>query len=201
MQLLVKVIPLRAGTSEPVGEPRLLRCPPDVAPDTILSFLTERLGEAIDTAWTSTREHTPLAIGWVFPAAPAIAPHEAAEVACVPFTEASGGSLQPLFEVHADLRAQSTQRAGSHDGDTTVVRQPHRAYHPAAGHTGQDTTTPGAPSAEPVGELDQALAAIARHTGATLRIYPRPGRAVRRVSLRDSADVKGRQFGDGPDRG
>jgi hypothetical protein len=36
MQLFVKVIPLRHGTGEPAGEPRLLRCPPSVAPDAIL---------------------------------------------------------------------------------------------------------------------------------------------------------------------
>ena len=44
MQLSVKVIPLRPGTGEPTGEPRLLRCPAGVAPDTILSFLTQQLG-------------------------------------------------------------------------------------------------------------------------------------------------------------
>jgi hypothetical protein len=39
MRLLVKVIPLKTGTAEPAGDPGMLRCPPDVAPDTILSFL------------------------------------------------------------------------------------------------------------------------------------------------------------------
>ncbi len=48
MQLFVKVIPLRAGTGEPAGEPRLVCCPPDVEPDTSLSFLTQRLGEVIE---------------------------------------------------------------------------------------------------------------------------------------------------------
>jgi hypothetical protein len=198
MQLFVnvKVIPLRTGTGESAGEPRLLRCPPDVAPDTIMSFLTQQLGEAIDTAWTSTGEHTRLAIGWVFPGAPATGPHEAVEVACAPFIEAPGGSPQPLFEVHAGQRRQSAQRAGSHSQDPTVIRHPHRAYHPAARHTGQDTITPGAPPAGPVGELDQALAAIARHTGATLRIYPRPGQAARRVVLRDDRDDRGTHYED-----
>src|SRR5215467_2761903 len=50
MQLYVKLIPLWAGTSESAGEPRLLCCPPDVEPDTVLSFLTQQLGEVIDTA-------------------------------------------------------------------------------------------------------------------------------------------------------
>ena len=57
MPLFVKVIPLRAGTGEPDGDPRMLRCPGDVEPDTILPFLTQRLGEAIDTVWTSTEHH------------------------------------------------------------------------------------------------------------------------------------------------
>jgi hypothetical protein len=35
-------------------------------------------------------------------------------------------------------------------------------------------------------ELDQAMAAIAEQTGATLHTCPRPGRAVRRVVLRDT---------------
>jgi hypothetical protein len=46
MRLFVKVIPLRAGTSEPAGEPRLVRCPRDVEPDTVLSFLTQQLVQA-----------------------------------------------------------------------------------------------------------------------------------------------------------
>jgi hypothetical protein len=50
VRLFVKVIPLRAGTGEPAGEPCLVSCPPDVEPDTVLSFLTKRLGEVIETA-------------------------------------------------------------------------------------------------------------------------------------------------------
>jgi hypothetical protein len=46
--------PLRPGGGEPGGEPWLLRCPADVAPDTILPFLTRRWGEVIGTAWTSS---------------------------------------------------------------------------------------------------------------------------------------------------
>jgi hypothetical protein len=95
MQLFVKVIPLRPGTGELGGEPRLLRCPPGVAPDAILSFLTQRLGEVIGTAWTSTGEHARLDVGWVFSGARATGSHEAADFACVPFIEAPGGSLQP----------------------------------------------------------------------------------------------------------
>jgi hypothetical protein len=42
-------------------------------------------------------------------------------------------------------------------------------------------------------KLDQTMAAIAAQTGATLHTYPRPGRAVRRVVLRDTHDDRGTQ--------
>jgi hypothetical protein len=175
MQLFVKVIPLRPGTGEPGGEPRLLRCPPGVAPDAILSFLTQRLGEVIGTAWTSTGEHARLDVGWVFSGARAPGSHEAADFACVPFIEAPGGSLQPLFEAPPGQRRQSARPAGSR---------------------GLDAGTCDAPPAGPLGELGQALAAIARQTGATLRIYPRPGRAARRIVLRNDRDDRGTRYQD-----
>jgi hypothetical protein len=196
MQLFVKVIPLRAGTGESAGEPRMLCCPPDVEPDTVLSFLTQRLGEVIETVWTSAEEHKRLDIGWVFPGAPATVPQDAVQVACVPFIEGPGGSLQPLFEVQASQRRQFAQLADSHNLDTTVIQQPHRAYHPAAGHAGQDTSTPDAQPAGSLGELGQALAAIARQTGATLRSYPRPGHATRRIVLREDHDGRGTHYQD-----
>ena len=44
------------------------------------------------------------------------------------------------------------------------------------------------------GQLDLRMAEIARGAGAVLRTCPRPGRAVRRVILRDSCDGKGTRF-------
>jgi hypothetical protein len=38
---------------------------------------------------------------------------------------------------------------------------------------------------DPRDQVEQDLAEIARATGGTLHMYPRPGRAVRRVILRD----------------
>ena len=38
------------------------------------------------------------------------------------------------------------------------------------------------------------MARFARETGGTLRIYPRPGRAVRRVVLREIRDERGSQY-------
>ena len=196
MQLFVKVIPLRAGTGEPAGEPRLLCCSPDVEPDTVLSFLTQRLGEVIETVWTSTEHHIRLDIGWGFGGAPATGPQEAVEFACVPLIEGPGGSLLPMFEVQAGQRRQFAQLADSHGLDTTVIQQPHRAYHPAAGPAVQDISRPQAQQAGPSGELDQALAAIARQAGATLRSYPRPGHAARRIILRDDRDDCGTHHQD-----
>jgi hypothetical protein len=43
-------------------------------------------------------------------------------------------------------------------------------------------------------ELDQTMAAIAAQTGVVLHTYPRPGRAVRRVVLRDTRGDRGTQF-------
>ena len=42
--------------------------------------------------------------------------------------------------------------------------------------------------------LDETMAQIANQTGATLHIYPHPGRAARRVVLRDTRDDRGTQF-------
>jgi hypothetical protein len=156
-----------------------------------LSFLTQRLGEPVEPAWTSTEHHQRLGIGWVFPGAPVTGRHDAVEFACVPFVESSGGALQPMFEVQADRRRQSDQLADSHDLDATVHQQPHRVYHPAADKVDRDASTPDAPLAGPVDELDQTLAAIARQAGATLHTYPRAGHASRRVVLRDERDDRG----------
>jgi hypothetical protein len=196
MRLFVKVIPLRAGTSESAGDPRLLCCPPDVEPDTILSFLTQQLGEIIETAWTSTSEHTRPAIGWIFPGPPAAGPQDAVEIACVPFIESPGGSLQPMFEAQADQRWQFAQLADSRRQNVTLIQQPHRTYHPAAGPVGKDTSAPDPPPGGSVAALDQTLAAIAHQTGSTLRIYPRPGHAVRRTVLRDDCDDCGTYYLD-----
>jgi hypothetical protein len=196
MQLFVKVIPLRAGTGEPAGEPRLVCCPPDVEPDTILSFLTQQLGEVIETVWTSTEHHERLGVGWVFPGAPATGPQEAVELACVPFIELPGGTLRPMFEAQAGQRRQFAQLADSHGLDTTVIQRPHRAYHPATSQASQGHGTPAAQPAGPVAELDRVLAAIARQAGATLRIYPRPGPAARRIVLRDDRDDRGTRYLD-----
>jgi hypothetical protein len=42
--------------------------------------------------------------------------------------------------------------------------------------------------------LDETMAQIAGQTGATLHVYHHPGRAARRVVLRDARDDRGTQF-------
>jgi len=43
-------------------------------------------------------------------------------------------------------------------------------------------------------QLDRIIANVARETGGTVHVYPRPGRAVRRVVLRDTHGDRGHQF-------
>jgi hypothetical protein len=43
-------------------------------------------------------------------------------------------------------------------------------------------------------QVDAAMEEVAARTGGTLHRYPRPGRAVRRVVLRDSGDDRGSQL-------
>jgi hypothetical protein len=97
-----------------------------------------------------------------------------------------------MYRAQASQHRQAAQLTNSPGVDTTLLQRPHRTYHPSARPTDQDTSTPKATqTAAPAGELDHLLAAIARHTGATLRIYPRPGRAARRIVLRDDRDDRG----------
>ena len=193
MLLFIKIIPLRAGTAEPAGEPRILPCPPGVEPDTILSFLTRRLGEVIETIWTSTERRERIGTGWVFPGTPATESQDAIELACVPFIETADGSLQPMFEAQADQHLQFARQAESRGLDYTLIQRPQREYQPTVG---QDTSTPHPQQAGSVDQLDQPLADIARQTGATLRTYPRPGHVARRTVLRDDRDDRGTHYLD-----
>jgi hypothetical protein len=52
------------------------------------------------------------------------------------------------------------------------------------------------PKANAADEFIADLEAVARQQGGTLHVYPRPGRAVRRVVLRDQTDQRGSQYED-----
>src|SRR5215469_11839916 len=71
-----------------------------------------------------------------------------------------------------------------------------RADRPAAAPDDKVTGAPDTQPAGPLDELDQALAAIGRQTSATLRTYPRPGRAARRIVLRNDHDDRGTRYED-----
>jgi hypothetical protein len=111
MRLVCQGHPPRAAGCEPAGEPRVSRCPPDAEPETVLSVLTQKLGEVIETPCTSTQHHKCLGIGWIFPGTPATGPRQAAELACMPFIELSGALPQFMDEVQAKQCMQFGQLA------------------------------------------------------------------------------------------
>ena len=136
MRLVVKVIPLSAGTAEPAGAPELLSCPPDVEADTILSFLTSKFGDPVQTAWTSTDRHPRIDTGWIFRAPRAGEPDQDVEMLCVPFIEAADGSLRSLFEQLADGREDFEQLASRDAFDQhSVIELPQRDYRPGGSGT------------------------------------------------------------------
>lgn len=126
MRLFVKVTLLLVGTPDQRGTSELLECPASVGPDTIVSYLTQKLGEVTEAAWTSTQWHPRLACGWIFGGT---AEHADQELLCVPLVETGDGSLRPMFELLADQHAEFDEllRAGKLD-DYTEIAMPHRAY-------------------------------------------------------------------------
>jgi hypothetical protein len=95
----------------------VLRCPPDAEPETVLSVLTQKLGEVTETPCTSTEHDKRLGIGWIFPGTPATGLQETAELACMPFIELPGGLLQFMDEVQAEQCMQFAQLAAGHGLD------------------------------------------------------------------------------------
>ena len=200
MDLYIKVITVRAGSSDPESA-RLEPCPPDVDPATVQSYLTGKFGEPLRLVWTSTSHRPRVDIGWVFAGGPAARTDTAHEILCIPTLIAEDGTLQHMFEVQADQRQQFEQLAASGAFDShQVITAPRRDYRQTAG-AGQPASDSRAPRAEGAGspgdwqdQLHQTLTQIADDTGATLHAYPRPGPAVRRVVLRDTRDARGTQL-------
>ena len=134
MQLFVKVVPMKAGSAELAGDTETFECPTDVQPDTILSFLTQKFGGLIDTAWTYTDRHPRIEVGWIFGGGPSTPPEGPVELLCVPQIRVADGSLQSMFELLADQRQDFDRLATSGHLDTyTVVERPQREYRPKAG--------------------------------------------------------------------
>lgn len=136
MRLHVKITPLRPGTAEPAGRSEMRRCPADVEPETVQSFLIQHFGEPIEVAWTATERHERVDLGWIFRTPPE---GEAAEVLCVPFIDMGDGSLRPMFELLADQRQDFEHLAATGAIDSlTVIEAPPRQYGPGADdHTSQ----------------------------------------------------------------
>lgn len=133
-RLWVRILPLLAGTAEPAGQPDVLPCSADVEPDTILSFLSSRLGDPVETAWTSTDRHPRLPAGWIFPTRQTDPPGDPKELLCVPLIETPGGGLRPMFEALADERQDMEELARTGAlRKLTTIELPHRDYQPGDG--------------------------------------------------------------------
>lgn len=129
MQLYIKVIPVKAGTSEPAGDTLLMACPPDVKPDTVLSFLAQSFGEPIDLAWTSTAWEPRMATGWIFPHIAPTAANPDIEYICVPHVLTGDGTLQNIFELQAEQRHEFEQLAADNALDSlAILIAPPRTY-------------------------------------------------------------------------
>lgn len=188
MRLFIKMIPLRAGTSELAGEHGVFECPADVEPDTILSFLTQTLGDVIETIWTWSERHERIDVGWVF-AAPDAEWQGVVDFACVPLLQTADG-LRPVFVVQSDQRREFADVADGRGLDYTVIRGPQRVYQPSV----RSGTGAARGESRPPSNLDEVLPEIARDAGATLHAYPRPSPAARRVVLQDERDDRGTRY-------
>jgi len=131
MQLFGNIVPMKAGSAEPVGESGTIECPADVEPDTILSFLTQEFGPLVDTAWTNTDRHPRIDVGWIFGGTASNPSDGPVELLCVPQIRVADGSLQSMFELLADQRQDFDRLAKSGKLKTyTVIERPQRDYQP-----------------------------------------------------------------------
>lgn len=140
MQIYIKVIPITGGTSQQAGDSLMMPCPQDMEPDTVLSFLSQRFGEPIETAWTSTARHQRLATGWIFPGTNATAHDPEIELLCVPHIRTGNGTLQNMFELQADQRHEFEQLATDGALDSlAILNAPHRTYQAAVPRNGAES--------------------------------------------------------------
>ncbi len=93
-------------STQSVVEERYLPVPPEVGLERVLAFLEERLGEAVDTTWTTTPRHPRVTVGWVFEdpdGRPGI------ELRAIPSIRDEHGTLIPIFVKQADLQQEFEQ--------------------------------------------------------------------------------------------
>ena len=154
MRLFVKVTPLKVGTSEASAEGELLQCPADVEPDTLLAFLSQRFGDVVETAWTSTERHARLACGWIFAGT---SKQAGQEILCTPLVATDDGSLRSMFELLADRRVEFDELASGGEVDSyTVIAVPHRPYRPALVDDADDELHEQAPRPGPLAKADMS---------------------------------------------
>jgi len=67
VRLFFYMVVVDAETGKEVRPPWLTQCSEDVEPETMLSYLQQRLGEPLHAALLSTPRHPQLTVGWIFP--------------------------------------------------------------------------------------------------------------------------------------
>jgi hypothetical protein len=129
--IALKIAPVTIGSGEPIGELEWQDCPPDVAPDTLLSYLSQQFGEPIELVLTSTETQKALAVGWFF--RPPVASKWAgkADLMVIPYITLDDGSEVAMFVHQADQKAMFRNLYNEGKGDRLVeIEQPQRPYRP-----------------------------------------------------------------------
>jgi len=130
-RITLQVTPVRAGSGEPIAESERIDCPLDVAPDTLLSFLTERFGEPTEVALTATEKNPRIAIGWFFRQLnTATRASDGVELMIIPFISLEDGSSVAMFLHQAEQLECFEALAKDQHLDLTVIDQPQRDYKP-----------------------------------------------------------------------
>ena len=180
------------GGGDPVGS-RDVDLPPDVEMDTLESFVGQRFGEPLDVA---SVEHPTLGVvrvGWVLEIPNGMevpGRHEDFELVLIPMmTDPDDpGSLMSVFLRLAESKKEFERLAADGTVARLVVRDMvRREYRPRKRGASSEAGDPG---------IGGVLTGIAHDLGGTLRAYPRPGRAVRTVVLRDIRDEDGTRYLD-----
>jgi hypothetical protein len=148
-------------TGKEVRPPWFERCSEDVVPETMLSFLQQRLGDPIEAALMSTPRHPRLEVGWIFPgeafARIGVEVPSRSNVLVTPMLRGAivraGGAdnfvkvrygeetLVSMFEVMADERLRLEQMANAGTGPFRSVgflKLPPREYRPKGEQAGEE---------------------------------------------------------------
>ena len=144
MRLFVKVTPIKSGASKALDEGEILRCPADVEPGTLLSFLSQRFGPVVDTAWPSTERHGRRARGWILAGTDG---WSGQQVLCEPFAEAEDGTTRSMAELLVDRSTEVDESVRCTElADNPVIAVRYHTHRPElddeAGASQADTGRP-----------------------------------------------------------